>query len=367
MITYSRRDFLKTAAVGTAVLGASAHSAPTVLAGPGRNVAPLGLALVGLGYYSTDLLAPALQETQNVRLAGIVTGTPAKADAWSAKYDIPRRNIYSYDTFDAIADNPDIDIIYVVLPNVMHREYVIRAARAGKHVICEKPMAMNEAECGEMIEACEKAGVTLSIGYRMQHEPKTQEVMRYAREKPFGGVLFVTAGSGYREGRADHWKAKKAMGGGAMMDMGVYSLQACRYGAGEEPVSVSAQQFVTRPNIFKDTDEITSFQLQFPSGAVANAHTSFANNMNHLEVRYERGWAKVDPFQAYRGIQARTHQGPIQAPDINQQARQMDDTADAIVNKTPVRVPGEEGMRDMRIVDAIYRSIASGGQTISLR
>ncbi len=368
MTSYTRRDFLKAAAAGTATLhvatsSVSAGAAPLA----GLRAAPLGIALVGLGYYSTDLLAPALQETQNVRLAGIVTGSPAKADAWAAKHDIPRRNIYSYDTFDAIADNPAIDIVYVVLPNVMHKEYVIRAARAGKHVICEKPMAITEAECAAMIEACEKAGVTLSIGYRMQHEPTTQEVMRFAREQSFGRVQFVTAGSGYREGRADNWKVKKAMGGGAMMDMGVYALQACRYAAGEEPVSVSAQTFLTRPDIFKDTDEITTFQLQFPSGAVANAHTSFANNMNHLEVRYERGWLKVDPFQAYRGIQATTHEGPIQAPDINQQARQMDDTADAIVNKTPVRVPGEEGMRDMRIVEAIYRSIAAGGKTISLR
>ena len=349
------------------MLGSFAPTAPaSAMARLGRTRAPLGVALVGLGYYSTDLLAPALQETQNVRLAGIVTGTPAKADAWSAKYDIPRRNIYSYDTFDAIADNPDIDIVYVVLPNVMHAEYTIRAARAGKHVICEKPMAITEAECATMIEACDKAGVTLSIGYRMQHEPTTQEVMRFAREKPFGGVQFVTAGSGYREGRADNWKVKKAMGGGVMMDMGVYSLQACRYAAGEEPVSVSAQTFVTRPEIFKDADEITSFQLQFPSGFVANAHTSFAGNMNHLEVRYERGWLKMDPFQAYRNIRAVSHEGPLSMPDINQQARQMDDTADAIVNKTPVRVPGEEGMRDMRIVEAIYRSIAAGGATMPL-
>ncbi|RLD10204.1 gfo/Idh/MocA family oxidoreductase, partial [candidate division KSB1 bacterium] len=96
----------------------------------------LGVALVGLGYYSTDVLAPALQETKNVRLAGIVTGTPAKAATWQKKYGIAKKNVYSYETFDRIADNPNIDIVYVVLPNSMHAEYVIRAARAGKHVFC---------------------------------------------------------------------------------------------------------------------------------------------------------------------------------------------------------------------------------------
>ncbi|MEZ4701531.1 MAG: Gfo/Idh/MocA family oxidoreductase [Rhodothermales bacterium] len=359
---YSRRDFLKTAAAGAAVAGLPALR-PIERT---RSADSLGIALVGLGYYSTDLLAPALQETTNVHLAGIVTGTPAKAKAWQEKYAIPQRNIYSYETFDKIADNPDIDIIYVVLPNVMHREYVVRAARAGKHVICEKPMAITEAECATMIEACDRAGVTLSIGYRMQYEPTTQHVMRNAREKTHGAVQFVTAGSGYREGRPDNWKVKKAMGGGAMMDMGVYSLQACRYAAGEEPVSVSAQTFTTRPQIFKDVDEITAFQLQFPSGAVANAHTSFANSMNHLEVRYERGWLKLDPFQAYGGIKGSTHEGPLNYPQRNQQATQMDEVADCIVNKKPMRVPGEEGMRDMRIVEAIYRSIAAGGTRIKL-
>lgn len=143
-----------------------------------KNANKLGIALVGLGSYSAAELAPALQETQHCYLAGIVTGTPSKTDDWKKKYNIPDKNIYTYQSFDSIKDNPDIHIIYVVLPNSMHADYVVRAAKAGKHVICEKPMAVKVADCDRMIQACKDAGVMLSIGYRLHFEPYNKEMMR---------------------------------------------------------------------------------------------------------------------------------------------------------------------------------------------
>jgi glucose-fructose oxidoreductase len=361
-----RRQFLKqlAAGVGATTLGLAKPFNIVQAAHRIRSKDQLGIALVGLGYYSTDLLAPALQETKEVKLAGIVTGTPAKAESWSAKYAIPSANIYDYANYDAIAQNPDIDIIYVVLPNSMHAEYTIRAARAGKHVICEKPMALNAGECRTMIQACKEANRILSIGYRMQYEPTTQEIMRYAEEKALGDIMFVTAGAGYRESRAGNWKVTKSMGGGAMMDMGVYSLQAARYATGEEPVSVTAQTFTNRPEIFKDVDETTSFQLECPSGAVANCHTSHGLNMNYLDVRCQQGWYKLDPFQAYRGIKGESSRGPLDFPVINQQATQMDEVARCIMDEKPLRVAGEEGLRDMIVVEAIYKSIATGDKVM---
>ncbi|MFP4094661.1 MAG: Gfo/Idh/MocA family protein [Cyclobacteriaceae bacterium] len=323
----------------------------------------LGIALVGLGYYSTDVLAPALQETKNCYLAGIVTGTPAKEKVWQEKYGIKNKNIYNYENFDSIADNDEIDIIYVVLPNSMHAEYTIRAAKAGKHVICEKPMALNVRECEQMIKACRENNRLLSIGYRMHFEPHTQEVMRLGQEKVFGPVKLVSAGAGYREGRAEHWKLNKAMGGGAMMDMGVYSLQAARYVTGEEPVSVSAQSFTTRPELFTEVDETTTFQLQFPSGAVANLHTSFGMSMNYLQVTADKGWFGLDPFSAYQGVKGNSKNGPISFPQVNQQATQMDEVANSIMNKQALRVSGEEGLRDIKVVEAIYKSVREGGKT----
>ena len=363
-----RRAFMKKfalAAGAATVLRAPAFARTLGEQKPRR--APLGIALVGLGYYATDLLAPALQQTEHVKLTGIVTGTPAKADRWMRDHGIPQANVYDYETFDRIADNDAIDVIYVVLPNSMHHEYVIRAAQAGKHVITEKPMGVTARECEEMIQACEDAGVRLSVGYRMQFEPNTQEVMRLGQEQVFGPVKMVQAGAGYREGRADHWKLKKAMGGGALYDMGVYALQAARYVTGEEPVAVTAQQSTTRPELFTEVDETMRFQLEFPSGALASLYTSFGMNVNDLYATAERGWFALRPFSSYSGIQGASSNGPLDAPPVNQQARQLDEQALSIIENTPMRVPGEEGLRDLRVVEAIYQSAAEAGRRVEVQ
>ncbi len=327
----------------------------------GKKKERLGVALIGLGYYSRDLLAPALQVTQKCYLAGIVTGSPDKAKQWQEKFKIPDKNVYNYDNFDSIANNPDIDVVYVVLPNSLHKEFTLRGARAGKHVWCEKPMAMNAAECADMIKACSDNKVKLSIGYRMQHEANTREIIRFGKEKTYGAVRLITASAGFRDSRRDHWRLKKAMGGGAMYDMGVYSLNAARYAAGEEPRGVVAQQFTTRPELYTEVDETMLFQLDFPGGAVANCATSFGMNVNTLHVTCERGWYKLEPFQAYRGVKGSTSDGKLLDVDTpNEQALQMDNDAIAILENTPVLVPGEEGMRDMVVLDAIYQSVREG-------
>src|ERR1041384_950604 len=156
----------------------------------------LGIALMGLGHYATKQLAPALEKTDHCYLAGVVTGTPAKAKKWKRKYDLPDKNIYNYENFDEITDNPDIKIVYVVLPNALHKEYVVRAAKAGKHVICEKPMALTVEECDEMIEACRAANVTLSIGYRLHFEPHNLEMMRLGQEQVYGKIKDIVAEDG---------------------------------------------------------------------------------------------------------------------------------------------------------------------------
>jgi glucose-fructose oxidoreductase len=352
----TRRGFIRNSSLAAAGagLGLTAPAFPNILTGKQKKV---GVALVGLGYYSTDLLAPALQETSTAYLAGIVTGTPSKEKIWMEKYGIPEKNVYNYENFDRIADNPDIDIVYVVLPNSMHKEYTIRAARAGKNVICEKPMALNAAECTEMIDACKENGVQLSIGYRMHFEPYTQEVMRLGQERVFGNVLQVTCGAAFRNSGQDHWKLKKAMGGGAMMDMGVYALQGARYVTGEEPVRVDARSYVTRPEFFTEVEEVMLFDLEFPSGCIASLSTGFHANYGYLKAFAEKGWFELEPFQAYRRIRGRTSQGELQFPDINQQAAQMDEVAECILQGKPMRVPGEEGLKDMIVVDQIYAQV----------
>jgi len=353
-----RRDFLSTLTIAGA---ATLFSGNPLLAMFSPKKDKLGIALVGLGYYSTDLLAPALQLTGKCYLAGIVTGTPAKAEAWKTKYNIPDKNIYNYQNFDQIANNPDIDIVYVVLPPSMHREFVVRAAKAGKHVFCEKPMAPSVADCEAMISACKTNKVKLAIGYRCQHDPNIQAVMKTVKDQKFGKVKMVNSAAGYVDNRTDHWKQNKKLGGGVMGDMGVYALQGARLATGEEPISVFAQASTTRPEIYKEVEETMMFMLDFPSGARAACQTSFGINMNYLQVNYEKGWLKMEPQSGYNGNKGSMSDGTIiNVPLKSQQAKQMDEDCMAIMNNTDLIAPGEEGLRDIRVVEAIYKSVASG-------
>ncbi|MEP2688814.1 Gfo/Idh/MocA family protein [Maribacter dokdonensis] len=330
-----------------------------------KNSKKLGVALVGLGSYSTYQLAPSLLDTEHCYLAGIVTGTKEKESVWKEKYNIPKENIYNYENFDTIADNDSIDVIYVVLPNSMHAEFCIRAAKAGKHVICEKPMAVSVAECDAILNACNEHKVKLSVGYRMQSDPYTHEVKKYVREKTFGDVLFVSSDAGYvSNGNPDQWRLnKKLSGGGALMNMGVYAIQTSIYGTGQNPISVSAQEFSTRPDYFKDTDETITAQFKFENGAVAHMMTSHNANGNRLKCHCSKGWFELDPAHSYGPISGRTSNGDVlKFPHKRQQALQMDDFAKHILLDSKNLAPGEMGKRDMIIVEAIYKSIREGGQ-----
>jgi predicted dehydrogenase len=327
------------------------------------NGGKLGIALVGLGGYSSGQLAPALQETQNCYLAGIVTGTPGKEKEWAEKYNIPQKNIYNYKTFDSIADNKDIDIVYVVLPVGMHKEYTIRAANAGKHVICEKPMAVNAADCQEMIDACKKANRLLSIGYRLHFEPFNMEAMRIGQQKVYGKILTINADNGFTWGNdMSSWRLNKALaGGGGLMDMGVYAIQAARYTTSEEPAHVTAREEKLRPDVFKEVDETVYFDLDFDSGTKAKCMSSYNKNVSRLRADAERGWFEIAPAFYYSGQVGNTSNGPMNFDNnFVEQVAQMDDFALCVQQNKPSKVSGEEGLKDMRVVDAIYRSIASG-------
>ena len=362
MIT--RRKFLGHLAVGTAGIALAKTGFASVTLPKKKE--KLGVALVGLGYYSTDLLAPALQLTSKCHLAGVVSGTPSKIETWQKQYAIPDANVYNYENFDTIANNPAIDVVYVVLPPSMHAEYVIRAAKAGKQVWCEKPMAPSVRDCEAMIRACKDNKVKLAIGYRLHHEPNTQRITQFARDRKYGKVITATAEAGYRDPRTNHWKQKKAMGGGVMGDMGVYPLNALRYGTGMEPIAVTAQASTTRPEIYTEVEETMHFELEFPGGATGIGDASFGKSMNKLRVNCDKGWYELSPFQAYSGVQGATSDGTILNAKIsNQQARQMDDDASAIIEGTELLAPGEEGLKDTIVVEAIYRSVAAG-QKVSI-
>ena len=331
-----------------------------------KNNKKLGIALVGLGNYSTRRLAPALEETSMCELKAIVTGTPSKIPQWKKKYGLSDNQVYNYENFDSIVYNPEVDIVYVVLPNNMHKEYTLRAFKANKHVICEKPLALNAIEAEEMIKASKRANKELYVGYRLHYEPNHQETIRLCRDQAFGKIKHFEGGFGFRLTKPNVWRLKKQYGGGALMDVGIYVIQAARYTIGEEPISVTAIEYKTDKIKFKEVDELIVWQMEFPSGAVASCTTSFAASTNHLFVAAEKGFIRLSPSYSTHGkISGYTRKYPFDFQEVNQQALHMDGISNHLINGVPhLNTGGDEGLRDMKVIDAIFKSASADGKKV---
>ena len=326
----------------------------------------LGYAIVGLGGYGLGRIIPQFQNCQHSRLVALVSGDPAKAKKVAQEYGVPERGIYSYNDFDRIRDNPDIDIVYICLPVFMHAEYTIRAAQAGKHVMCEKPMAVSSAECEQMIAACRKAGKKLMIGYRSRFEPHNVEAIRLARAGAIGTIRYFRSEHGFVAGDANTWRMKKAQsGGGSLMDIGIYALQAARYTTGEEPVAVFAKETTNRSDPrFRQVEDMIDFQLEFPSGAIGSCMSMYSANRNQFVLMGEKGRIELEPATAYSGQRMwvgqersdKTEVKPPPGPYANQWVGQLDHMAQCVLQNREPLVPGEEGLCDLRIIEAVYRS-----------
>jgi predicted dehydrogenase len=363
----SRRDFLQKlsfSALGLPFLPKVSSASLDDLFQQPANGKVLRVAILGLGSYGTRV-ADAMQSCKRAKLVGAISGTPAKLKEWQTKYNIAEKNCYNYENFDRIKSNRDIDAVYVITPNALHREQVIRVAKAGKHAICEKPLAVNAQQGQEMIDACQKANVKLLVGYRMHFEPKTLEIVRMRQEGELGKIKFFQGLSGFTIGDPKQWRLNKELaGGGAMMDIGIYSINGARYMVGEEPVWVTAQETKTDREKFKEgVDETIQFQLGFPSGAVASCLSTYTmNNLDRFFLNGEKGFAELQPATGYGPIKGRTHKGELDQPHMTHQTIQMDEMAAIIFdNKKPVvPVDGEEALKDLKVIDAIYLAIKTG-------
>ena len=361
----TRRDFLKQmslAAAGLPVL--AGRPVPRTRRRTDKKV---GFAFIGLGNYAGNWLAPAIQKCQVAELRGIVTGTAENAERWKQTYGIPDRNVYGYENMEEMAGNPDIDAVYVVTPNGLHAEHTIRSARAGKHVMVEKPMSVSVAEAKAMVETCQEMGVKLAVGYRNRFEPNTMEMIRTLRAGELGAVLLIESHFGFRmgSGNPNQWRLRHDMaGGGALMDVGIYAIQGARYATGEEPIAVTAQEFKTRPELFAEVDETLLFQLEFPSGAAASLGTSYSANTERLYVACESGRLELSPCYGYgehRGwVEDRTGRRELDTPMGNYISDSMDDFAECILEDRESIISGHEGLRDMVVVEAIYEAARTG-------
>ena len=361
----SRRDLLRGIGVGLAV------SVTGVVRAQGR-ARKLGYAIVGLGSYATRQIMPRFVECEQSRLVALVSGTPAKLARYGAEYGIAAANCYSYQNFDRIRDNPAIDIVYIVLPNSMHAEYSIRAARAGKHVMCEKPMAVSTAECRAMIAASRAARRKLMIGYRSRFEPYNRLAIEMARTGHVGPTRIITAEHGFNA-QPGQWRLDRALsGGGSLMDIGIYSLNAARYLTGEEPVSVSAVESTDRSDPrFRTVEDRIDFMLQFPSGIVANCVSSYSSAHNGYRVIGTGGYIDMEPATPYEGHRmtirkdGKSEARVLPAPAKSQFAAQLDHLSEcALADRQPI-VAGEEGLADLMVIGAIYRA-AREGRTVRL-
>jgi len=334
------------------------------LTGPARAQSAdrqLGYAIVGLGQYA-DVILPRFADCRHSRVTALVSGSIDKARRYGARYGVPARGLYTYETFDTIRDNPDVDIVYVILPNGMHHEYTVRAAAAGKHVMCEKPMANTAAEAEQMIAACRAARRKLMIGYRCRFEPSNREAIRIARSAELGPTRIITAEHGFNIGDPTQWRLSRALaGGGSLMDIGIYSLQAARYLTGEEPVAVSAVESTDRSDIrFREVEDTINFQLTFPSGVIADCVSTYGSHHNRYRIVGTQGWLDAESATAYEGNRLRLHRDgrtiDHPAPDAgqNQFSAMLDHLSQCVMTDSEPLVAGEEGLRDMRIIEAIY-------------
>ena len=370
----SRRDFLQKITLSTAVLPFlrfNKETKTTVKKTKSFNDEQvLRVAIMGLGSYG-NRVAEAMQSCKRAKVTGVISGTPSKIKDWQSRYNIPDKNCYNYQNFDAVKNNPDIDAVYVITPNALHHDQVIRVAKAGKHVICEKPMAINAKEGQEMVDACKKANVQLLVGYRMHFEPKTLEVIRMRKDGELGKIMFFQGQTGFTAGDPTQWRLNKQLsGGGSLMDIGIYSINGARYMVGEEPIWVTAQETKTNPEKFKEgVDETIQFEFGFPSGAVASCLSTY--NMSYLDRFFmtgQKGFAELWPATGYGPIKGKTNKGELTQPHMTHQTVQMDEMAAIILDgKQPiVPVDGEEGVRDLKLIDAIYEA-ARKGKRIDLK
>jgi predicted dehydrogenase len=363
----SRRDFLQKLGISALAL----HLAPLSGWADNKNNQEeayegpvLRVAIMGLGSYGTRV-AEAMRSCKKAKLVGVISGTPSKIKDWQSRYGIPEKNCYNYENFDNIKSNPDIDAVYVITPNGLHHDEVIRVAKAGKHVICEKPMALNAKQGQEMIDACKAANVKLLVGYRMHFEPKTLEVIRMRKAGDFGKIKFFQGLCGFTIGDPTQWRLNKQLaGGGSLMDIGIYAINGSRYMTGEDPVWVTAQETKTDHVKFKEgVDETIEFQFGFPSGATASCLSTYSmNNLDRFFLNGDKGFAEMWPSTGYGPIMGHTNQGELTQPITVHQTVQMEEMSDIIFNgKQPVvPVDGYEALKDLKIIDAIYLAVKTG-------
>ncbi len=331
----------------------------------------VGYAVVGLGHLALEEILPAMGQSKKSKLAALVSGSPDKMKRVAEQYGVKPESCYSYENYEKLKDNAEVDVIYIVLPNGLHKEYVVRGAKTGKHILCEKPMATSSAECREMIDACNKANIKLMIAYRIQYQPHNRYIREQLQKRTFGVPKLIEACNSQSSANPEHWRHKLALaGGGSLPDIGLYCLNTNRFILGEEPTEVFAYQYSTPGNpLFKEVEELVSWQMKFPSGVIASCTCDYnVHESRRYRVMSETGWMNLDNAYTYKGQKLQTsraegklrRQEEIKMEENNQFAAEMDHFSDCVINNKKPFTPGEEGLQDHILMEAIYQSARDG-------
>jgi predicted dehydrogenase len=361
----SRRTFTRLSALSLA-----ARWTPSTFAQDATPPRRIGYAVIGLGRIAAHFLEGTRNSAQS-KITALVSGHRDKAERIAAQFGVPHDSIYSYEDFDRIAANPAVDAVYVALPNSMHAEYTIRAAKAGKHVLCEKPMDISSAQCVRMIDACKAARVKLMIAYRLHYEPTHLKALEIVRSGKLGLVQSMDANHGSNM-RAGEWRLTKALGGGGpMFDHGVYALNIFRWFANQEPSGFQAMiSTPDRDGRFKEVEENVQWLTRFPSGAIGSGAGSYGVELGgYWRLHGPWGWLQMSSL-TYQGQHLTGHYASEPRPgapwieidiasnekDPMQFTRQVDHFSDCILHDRTPETPGEDGLADLRALDAVYKS-----------
>jgi predicted dehydrogenase len=335
--------------------------------GPLAPASRVGFAIVALGRLSVEEILPAFAQTKKCKLSALVSGSPGKLEVLGSQYGLPKSSLYSYDNLERLKENEEVRVVYIVLPNSLHKKFVLRTAAIKKHILCEKPMATTSADAQSMVDACAAASVKLMIAYRCRYQPHHLEIIKRAQSGAFGPVRLIEAINAQNQGDPDQWRLRKAIaGGGSLPDVGIYCLNAARAVTGEEPIEIEAQ-LSSPPNDprFREVEETVSWLMRFPSGALASLSASYGvHRASRLAVHMDAGSLVLDhafPYNGQKLSMTKAEDGvdtetQLEIAHKDHFALEMDHMADCVLNDTSPKTPGEEGVRDIRLMETIYRA-----------
>jgi predicted dehydrogenase len=323
----------------------------------------VGYAVVGLGHFAEHTVLPGFRSSRKARLVALVSGDESKARRLAAQFG--PAETYDYNAYARCFQNPQVEAVYIATPNSTHAECALQAAAAGKHVLCEKPMATSVMDCRKMIDSCRTHHVRLMVAYRKYFEPAALHLKALADSGKLGRlkIIHTSFSISVRPGQKPAWHFDPQLaGGGALPDVGIYVVSTARWVTGSDPVEVSAYEWTVDPEAFRGIDESVAFRLNFPDGLVMMATASWGGAMeSFFHLAGEKGWATLAP--AYQHSEERRVYGRIEGTwfekkfkVLNEVALELDEFADCIRHDREPAPNGTQGLSDVAVMEAIYQS-----------